>query len=115
MWQALLGQAIVNKLTRELRRHAPVSAWARRLGVNRVTLQNILATSPRVRNGNAAQRLIQLVQSLKAGEWKWVCIGDPRSSRNYIWEGEAKFERDSRPSLQVSLQVGRAPSLDFRR
>lgn len=95
----------MNRLTRRLREHAPVTAWARRLGVNRVTLQNILAGKSEVKNGMAAKRLVLLVESLHRGEWKWVVMGDPRLSRNYQWQGQAPFEKDARPLLAISLSA----------
>ena len=101
-------------MTRTLRRYAPVSAWAKRVGVNRVTLQKILKGQPEVRNGYAAKRLQLLLESLQRGEWKWVCVGDPALTRSYTWQGEAEFEKDSRPRLHIDLSQGGA-ALSFRR
>lgn len=93
----------MNRITRRLREHAPITAWARRLGVNRVTLQNILAGKSEVKNGMAAKRLVLLVESLHRGEWRWVIVGDHHLSRNYRWEGMAPYEKDARPLLAVAL------------
>lgn len=104
----------MNRLTRKLREHAPVAAWAKRLGINRVTLQKILAGHPEVKSGIAAKRLVLLIESLQRGEWRWICQGDPHLTASYRWEGEAPFEKDSRPALAISLAQG-GPQLQYRR
>lgn len=101
-------------MTRTLRRYAPVAAWAKRVGVNRVTLQKILKGQPEVKNGYAAKRLTLLLESLQRGEWKWICTGDPALTMSYRWEGEAEFEKDKRPKLCIDLSSGGA-ALSFRR
>lgn len=90
--QFVLGQHRYWDVVRVVRRSAPVTAWARRMGVNRITVQRLVTGQPEYAR-YAWEKLVRLVQSLEAGEWRW--IGRSGTDGKWMWEGSASFERQA--------------------
>lgn len=84
----------------------PMGAWARRLGVHRVTMERIKLGDRRLLGGPAFQRLVALVEAHKAQQWKWVQKGPRSYAASWVWEGYAPFEVLQPGKMQVAIGPG---------
>lgn len=83
-----------------------MGAWARRLGVHRVTMERIKLGDRRLLGGPAFARLVLLVEASKAGEWRWRQDGRRSRAASWSWEGHASFEVMQPGKMQIAIGPG---------
>lgn len=54
------------------RSHVPLAVWAKRAGVNRVSLSRFMASERRLENGPMSVKLRWLVEAYQNGEWHFI-------------------------------------------
>lgn len=71
-------------------------------------MQRLLAADPKMANGPAMHRLIDLLEAQDDGEWSWVSNGPESRSKYWSWEGQAGCEKKKPDQvMRIDLNTGR--------